>query len=40
MDKVSVFFAGRYPVFPATFVEEAVFSPSYVLPPLSKIRWV
>jgi hypothetical protein len=30
MDLVSVF-ACRYPVFPATFFEEAVFSPSYVL---------
>jgi hypothetical protein len=33
------FSAGRYPVFPATFVEEAVFYPSHVLLPLSKIRW-
>jgi hypothetical protein len=29
MDLVSVS-AGRYPVFPGTFVENAVFSPSYV----------
>jgi hypothetical protein len=29
MDPVSVF-CSRYPVFPATFVEEAVFSPLYV----------
>jgi hypothetical protein len=25
-----IWIAGRYPVFPAAFVEEAVFSPSYV----------
>jgi hypothetical protein len=30
-------FAGRYPVLPATFVEEAVFSPSYVFGVFVKI---
>jgi hypothetical protein len=30
MDLISIFFAGRYPLFSATFVEEAAFSPLYV----------
>jgi hypothetical protein len=30
MDIKFQFSAGRYPVFPETFVEDAVFSPSYV----------
>jgi hypothetical protein len=34
-----LFSACRYPVFPAAFVEEAVFSPLYVWEPLSKIGW-
>jgi hypothetical protein len=30
------FFAGRYPLFPATFVQEAVYFPSYVFGAFAK----
>jgi hypothetical protein len=38
MDLVSVF-CRQYPVFPATFVEEAAFSPSYIFGSFVK-NWV
>jgi hypothetical protein len=41
MDLVSVFCRqiSSFLIITSTFVEKAVFSPSYVLAPLSKIMW-